>query len=110
MRRLPSDMRQQLAAREFTSATEMAVFADLLWDARGPAVITAAMSALTIDRRSSSPADRRRSDEGRSRGRRDQTPGPLKPCWIHKKWGDAAKNCVKPCSYRTGNGPAAPGN
>ena len=113
MRRLPSDMRQQLAAREYDTPEEMAEQADILYDARGPAVIAAALSAAAIDRRRSSPADRRRSPDerpSRTRDRRAATPGAPKVCFIHKKWGDAAHNCVKPCSYRQGNGPAAPGD
>ena len=108
MRRLPSDMRQQLAAREYATPEEMAEQADVLYDARGPAVIAAA-----LNRRNSSPAERRRSPEDREsrpRDRRAATPGATKICWIHKKWGAAAHNCVKPCSYRQGNAPAAPGD
>ena len=111
MRRLPADMRQQLAAREFDTAIAMAAHADLLWDARGPAHHAAALEIDAVNSRHSSPADRARLPNRGSSRREQRQATPARPgmCFIHVKYGAAARNCIKPCSFQPGNAPAAPG-
>jgi hypothetical protein len=112
MRRLPSDMRQQLAARDFPNLTDMAAHADALWDARGPGFSSAAAELAAVLPRSGSPAGRGRSpvrNTDRPPGRRQDTPRRPAVCFNHQRYGDACNNCRKPCAYKQGNGPAAPG-
>jgi hypothetical protein len=112
MRRLPADMRQQLASREFPLLTEMASHADILWDARGSSFAAAAVDLAAVLPRSGSPSGRARSPNrnvDRPPGRRADTPRRPAVCFNHQRYGDACTNCHKPCKYKQGNGPAAPG-
>ena len=112
MRRLPADMRQQLAARDFPSLPDMAAHADILWDARGPSFAAAAAELAAVLPRNSSPNRCARSPNravDRPTSRRQDTPRRPAVCYNHQRYGDACTNCQKPCQYRQGNGPAAPG-
>ncbi|BHF68453.1 hypothetical protein SprV_0301148700 [Sparganum proliferum] len=51
----------------------------------------------------------RRRSSSRSRNRRQQSPSGV--CWYHQQFGEAARRCLKPCSFKTplkasGNDPA----
>ncbi|BHF79605.1 hypothetical protein SprV_0702272600 [Sparganum proliferum] len=69
--------------------------------------LTNQLSAITAgDPRRS--RNRRRSSS-RSRNRRQQSPSGV--CWYHQQFGEAARRCLKPCSFKTplkasGNDPA----
>jgi hypothetical protein len=114
LRRLPSSIRDHLAAADCATAEEMATLADMLWDARasGSVSVVEEDSVAAISGRSASPReghrrspDRQRSQRGRGGGNttrpRPQTPGKL--CKLHKKWGAAAHNCWPPCSWSAEN-------
>ncbi len=115
LRKLPTTMRDHLAAADHQTATAMAKHADVLWDARcGEAAVTA-VDASEIDAvnraknasRSSRSPDRRRSPDcrGQSSQHRKPTPGPdgrrRDPalCFYHNKWGSKAQKCQAPCSW-----------
>ena len=63
LRRLPVSMREQLGARKFESARELAATADLLWDARnagaGPTLAAVEVDAVGPARAASGRPDRR---------------------------------------------------
>jgi len=127
MFRMPQYLREVLAANEYTTAREMAVAADRVWDLRQSAPSAAAAAAYRPRERSASPhqhsrnADRgrdsgRAADRGRSQSRRRgraQTPHDQEfpdngTCWYHWKYQNRSKRCRTPCNW---NGPdARPGN
>jgi len=122
LRRLPSSIRDHIAAANHTTAAEMATHADILWDARNSATVSAVsdtLSAVSLrstspnkrspDRRAKSPDRRGRSpDRGSARGRgRRSTPGRQdsratssgkKICYYHRRFGAEAENCEGACS------------
>jgi hypothetical protein len=123
LRRLPSSIRDHIAAANHTTAAEMATHADILWDARNSATVSAVsdtLSAVSLrssspnrrspDRRAKSPDRRGRSpDRGSNRGRgRRPTPGRQdskaassgkKICYYHRRYGAEAENCEGACSF-----------
>ena len=123
LRRLPEQMRAQLANYQATSPGDLAAAADAIWAQYGgkfPAaaaeVTVAAATAAGQRGRSPSPGrpNNKGGNRGRSRHRRDggkggnggrpQTPGGQQPrrqswCYIHNKYGAAAYNCQQPCTY-----------
>jgi hypothetical protein len=115
LRRLPSSMRDHLAAADLDTPEAMATHADLLWDARSAGSVSNLNedTVAAVSGRSSSPRDSRRSPDRRrpQRGRggqgsqgnrpRQQTPGRL--CKLHKRWGADAHNCWPPCSWSAEN-------
>jgi hypothetical protein len=101
LRRLPSDLRDHLASKDFSTPHQMAEHADILWDARGGA---AGMVARVVA--PGSPARGRRRSPGRSPSRRQQTPGPTGHCFYHQRFKNRAHRCVPPCTW-TENGEAA---
>jgi len=113
--KLPTTMRDHLAAADHQTATSMAKHPDVLWDARcGEAAVTS-RDASEIDAvnraknasRSSRSPDRRRSHDrhGESSLHRKPTPGPdgrrrdSALCFYHNKWGSKAQKCQPPCSW-----------
>jgi hypothetical protein len=113
LRRLPASIRDHLAAANHTTATEMATHADILWDARSTASVSAVTDSLAAvsvrsasPRNSRSPDRRARSPVNRGGGGR-QPPRPPTPgrqdgksssnrnkwCFNHKKYGDKAYTC-----------------
>jgi hypothetical protein len=101
LRRLPSDLRDHLASKKFSTPHEMAEYADVLWDARGGAASIVARVAAP-----GSPARGRRRSPGRSPSRRQQTPGPSGLCFYHQRFKTRAHKCVPPCTWAE-NGEAA---
>jgi hypothetical protein len=118
LRRLPTAIRDHLAAANHTTATEMAAHADILWDARNTSSVSAiAESLAAVSVRSASPRysrspDRRaRSPVRRGGGRqppRRPTPGPQDGratsasdglCKNHRRFGDRAYNCRGNCKF-----------
>jgi len=114
--RLPTSMRDHLAAANATSAKEMAQHADLLWDARAGHQVSAVDSQqVAAIGRGQSPSkdnwrqspDRRRSPERREQRQgqrqRQQTPHASGRgsdlCRLHRKFGAKAKFCNAPCSW-----------
>jgi len=94
--RLPQNIREHLATRNFDSAREMAAHADRLWDARPPDA--AALAALSLEhRRSPSPAPRGRSP--RRATKRSGSPFPSQFCYYHKTFGQNARHCSPPCTW-----------
>ena len=116
-----------LAANEYTTAREMAVAADRVWDLRQSAPTAAAAAAYRPRERSASPRQHSRNfdrgrdsgraaDRGRSQSRRrgrTQTPDQEFPddgtCWYHWKYQNRSKRCRTPCNWsgpdaRAGNG------
>ena len=110
LRHLPADISTHLVSSSFDSIRAMAVHADLLHDARQPAVpIIAAVSepapppppasALPSPPPPATPAFQHCCG------------GPVAAvqsvCWYHTKWGEKATRCNPPCSWRprqAGNG------
>ncbi len=85
LERLPDDIRSILAHSNVTDCRQMAKAADTLWEARQPAAhaVTQHHGASTSNRKTSGI------------------------CWAHRKFGDQARRCVPPCSYKpSGNGQA----
>jgi hypothetical protein len=118
LRRLPASIRDHLAAANHATATEMATHADVLWDARNTASVSAvsdSLAALSVrsaspDRRAKSPDRRARSpDRRRDRGQgRRPTPGRQdsratsaggKLCRNHRIFGAKAWNCRGNCDF-----------
>jgi hypothetical protein len=119
LRRLPVSIRDHLAAANHTTATEMATHADILWDARSTATVSAVTDSLAaVSVRSASPNRRAKSPDRRARSpdRRGglggghqpprhptpgRTDGKKKPyiCFIHKKWGVDANSCRPGCQW-----------
>ncbi len=113
LRRLPSSIRDHLAAANPTTAAEMATHADILWDARNSASVSAVSDSLAaVSLRSASPKssrspDRRARSPDRRRGGGRQPPHRPTPgrqdgkklCFIHKKYGNDATSCRKPCDW-----------
>ena len=100
MRRLPQDMRDHLATRQFDSPHQMAETADLLWDARSHGAASAPLMsselvAAAYPRRAASPNPRRR----RSPSPRPRDASPSSLCFYHRKYGPAARNCQPPCTW-----------
>ena len=120
LERLPVEMRDHLVAKDFKTPGEMALHADLLWDARRaqPAaaspLLAAAVAPASLprarDRDRDRGRDRRDSSPARAGRARAPTPGPSAPaasglCYYHRNFGSAAANCRPPCSF-SGNGQA----
>jgi hypothetical protein len=106
LRRLPTSIRDHIAAANHTTAAEMATHADILWDARNSASVSAvadslaAVSVRSASPRSSHSPDRRARSPDRRRGGGHQprrpTPGRQdgrKLCYIHRKYGNDATGC-----------------
>ncbi len=115
LRKLPSTMRDHLAAANHNTAAAIAAHADILWDARcGEAAVSqlsdasiTAVANMNISYRRRSP-DRRSPDRrrGRSRQGRRQTPGPDSRkrdsstlCFYYSRFGQKAMKCEAPCSW-----------
>jgi hypothetical protein len=89
LRRLPTSIRDDIAAANHTTAAEMATHADILWDARNSAsVSTVAESLAAVSVRSASPrsnhsSDRRARSPDRRRGggRQPLPPHTWTPGW-----------------------------
>jgi HEPN domain-containing protein len=116
LRRLPPSIRDHLSAANHTTATEMSAHADILWDARNTASVSAVSDSLAaVSVRSASPSrhakspDRRARSPDRRGGRggghqppRRSTPGRpdgKKLCWIHQKYGVDATSCRPGCKW-----------
>jgi hypothetical protein len=117
LRRLPASIRDHLAAANHTTATEMATHADILWDARSTASVSAVTDTLAAvsvrsaspNRRAKSPDRRARSPVRRGGGRGGGRQPPRRPtpgrqdgkniCWIHKKYGVDATSCRQGCEW-----------
>ncbi len=119
LRRLPASIRDHLAAANHETATAMATHADILWDARNSASISAVSESLSAvstrsaspknsrspDRRARSP-DRRRDGSGRGRrptpGRQDSRAASnsnSRVCNNHRKFGNKTFNCQGNCDF-----------
>jgi hypothetical protein len=113
LRRLPTSIRDHIAAANHTTAAEMATHADILWDARNSASVSAVADSLAAvsvrsasPRNSRSPDRRARSPVNRGGGGK-QPPRPPTPgrqdgksssnknkwCFNHRRYGDKAYNC-----------------
>ncbi len=115
MFRMPQYLRELLAANENTTAREMAVAADRVWDLRQSAP-SAAAAYRPRERSASLHQHSRNSDRGRSQSNRRgraQTPDQKFPddgtCWYHWKYQKRSKPCRTPCNWtgpdaRSGNG------
>ena len=127
LRRLPEQMRAQLANYQAISPGDLAAAADAIWAQYGgkfPAAAAAeatVAAATTAGHRDRSNSPGRNNFKGGNRGRsshrhnggrggqggRHQTPGNKKPpqnpswCWKHNKFGAACYNCDDPrtCTY-----------
>jgi hypothetical protein len=121
LRRLPTSIRDHLAAANHTMATEMSAHADILWDAKSTASVSAVTDSLAAvsvrsaspNRRAKSPDRRARSPDRRGGGGsqppRRPTPGRQDYkalsasdglCKNHRRYGDKAYNCNwKNCKF-----------
>jgi hypothetical protein len=113
LRKLPSSMREHLAAANHTTAAAMSAHADILWDAKAgdtsiSAVSDASISAVANRSFARRSPDRRSPDRrrGRSGQRRKPTPGPDSRrrdastlCFYHSRFGQRANKCEPPCSW-----------
>lgn len=105
LRRLPAELRDHLAAKDFPTIRDMAAVADKLWDARREGVASG-INAVGRQAAQHGGKGRRRSP---SQTPRDFSPGADGYCWYHASYAAKAKKCKPPCSW-AGNGPAAGGN
>jgi hypothetical protein len=96
LRRLPTDLRDHLAGKDFASPQQMAEHADTLWDARAGA--SGSVSHVARSRESLPTRGRRRSP-GRSPRGSQQTPGPGGLCFYPHRFKARAHKCVPPCSW-----------
>jgi hypothetical protein len=96
LRRLPTDLRDHLAGKDFDTPQQMAEHADVLWDARAGAAGSVSHVARS---REQSPARGRRRSPGRSPRGRQQTPGPGGLCFYHHRFKARAHKCVPPCTW-----------
>jgi HEPN domain-containing protein len=112
LRRVPTSIRDHLAAANHETATAMATHADILWDARNSASVSTVSEALAaVSVRSASPRASRSPDRrARSPDRRRQTGQQTRPptpgrqdgrvynkdglCKNHRKYGAKAYNCT----------------
>jgi len=94
LERLPVEMRDHLVSREFKNPSEMALYADSLWDARKAIPTDHLLAAASTS--SSSPSRGRAQDRrSPSPNRHSQTPGPSNSeCYFHKRFGPAANDCA----------------
>jgi hypothetical protein len=117
LRKLPTTMRDHLAAANHTTAAAMSAHADVLWDARcGDSTVnqlveasTTAVAAMNVSRDSRRRSPDRRSPDCRprqSRPGRRPTPGPDSRrrdssalCYYHSRFGQKALKCEAPCSW-----------
>jgi hypothetical protein len=108
--RLPTSMRDHLAAADHKTAADMAHHADTIWNLRDGETAVTAVSAPVDDVASCSPArdSRRRSPDRRQprghRQKRKPTPGPDRRCdqslcYYHGRFGKKAHKCEAPCSW-----------
>jgi len=120
LRRLPTTIRDHLAAANHTTSTEMAAHADILWDARNTSSVSAVVDSLAAvsvrsasprysrspDRRARSPDNRRGGGRQPARkptpGRQDSRANSANDglCKNHRRFGDKAYNCTwKYCKF-----------
>jgi hypothetical protein len=113
LRKLPSSMREHLAAANHTTAAAMSAHADILWDAKAgdssiSAISDASISAVANRSFARHSPDRRLPDRrrGRSGQRRKPTPGPDSRrrdastlCFYHSRFRQRANKCEPPCSW-----------
>ena len=93
LERLPVKMRDHLVSREFKNPSEMAFYADSLWDAR-KAIPTDPLLATGSTSLSSPSRGRTQDHRSPSPNRCSQTPGPSNSeCYFHQRFGPAANNC-----------------
>jgi hypothetical protein len=119
LRRLPTSIRDHLAAANHETATAMSTHVDILWDARNSASVSAVSESLAAvsvrsalprdsrspDRRARSPDRRRlpgrqpvrRPTPGRQDGRATSASDGL--CRNHRRYGDKAYNCTGNCKF-----------
>lgn len=118
IRRLPHETQLALAASTNQDLERLAEIADRLSDiASSPRQVDAVTSQITLqslqdqirqlsdrlnnnrrDRSASTDRSRTRSTSGSRRG---QTPPP--ECRFHRRWGNKARNCERPCRFNQGN-------
>lgn len=103
LRRLPVEMREHLAAKEFPTPQEMAKHADSLWEARNGAA-SSVSAVMGHERRSSTPGRKQSPWRGRSPRRRGGKDG---LCFFHTRFREKANRCEAPCNWASENGAAA---
>ena len=120
LRRLPEQMRAQLANHSARDPNQLAAAADAIWAQYGgkfpstSAELTVAAATGSISCQGHSPLPRRNNNNpgdnkshgssGKSRGGRAQTPGwrdnwREEWCWYHKNWASKGQKCENPCTY-----------
>jgi len=114
LRRLPSSMRDHLAAADHATPQLMAAQADLLWDSRTSQQVSSMdLNIDALSSRSASPG-RGRSPDRRQQQKETWKSRPQTPhgdrsrqdgqwCLNHKRYGKRTKNCFPPCAYRSEN-------
>ena len=100
LERLPVEMRDHLVSREFKNPSEMALYADSLWNAR-KAIPTDHLLAAASTSSSSPSCGRAQDRRSPSPNRCSQTPGPSNSeCYFHKCFGPAANNVTLLAVFR----------
>ncbi len=113
LRRLPTSIRDHLAAANHETATAMSTHADILWDARNSASVSAVSESLAAvsvrsvspresrspDRRARSPDRRRQPGRRPTPGRQDSRTASDGLCRNHRRYGDKAYNCRGNCKF-----------
>jgi hypothetical protein len=107
MRRLPTYIRDQLAALPTRDPDQLAAHADLIWTSHGGAAAAVNQVFSTQTRPTRPPG---RSPTRRQSPSPHRTISPSRWCFYHRKFGDRAQRCQPPCSYRPKNYPSAGGN
>ncbi len=112
MEKMPPEIRNGVALKDYENPRDLAADADLLWDSKMAAQASGVhvvacrpdcMAAVHVRPKGNA----RRPQKQRTQGSEDTSASDL--CYYHRNWGKEAHKCRQPCSW-TGNAPAAPHN
>ena len=93
LKSMPEDVRMQLTMASFDDPRALAKTADALWQARGQQSVV-----FAADNRSPPTSDNRAPRNARPRATHRATD----ICYYHRRFGNAARKCIPPCTF-TGN-------
>ena len=95
---LPMEMPDHLVAHEFKSLDEMSQHADKLLETRHSHQTVNTATSLdehvtALNRQASPNRQNRPQSPSQQRQKHEQTPGPIKPCYYHRRFGQRAGYC-----------------
>ena len=106
LQRLPPDIRGHLVTQSIENVRDLADLADKLCVARQQDVLTASITSVPGATYEMDEIAVVRNQYKRQPPHSSQhTSVDLSICWFHRKWGDKATSCRKPCTFQAaGNG------